>query len=154
MLGIDYTDQFNELVESVPWTIQLPETWGNFFSERGECQTYSGDGRKHRRMKARSYGMLWIQEPCQAIPRPVTAHGVYTKDFSQRGCGLISPIEIYPDEVLRVVLPTFWLTIRVTRCCRVQAHCFEVGAVLIRQSAPSDDAYDLQNQRVAIGDRF
>ncbi len=150
MLGIDYTDQFNELVESVPWTIDLPDTWENFFSERGECQAYAGDGRKHRRMKARSYGIMWIQEPFHAIKRPTAAIGMYTKDFSQRGCGMISPIEIYPGEVLRIVLPTFWLTLRVMRCCRVQSQCFEVGGVLIRQSAPSEDAFDLHHERVPL----
>ncbi len=146
MLGFDYTNQFNELVESVDWTIELPETWENFFSERGECNTYSGYGRKNRRIKARSYGLMWFDKAWKLVNRPTQVVGIYTKDFSTRGCGFVLPMQVYPNEVLRIMLPTFWLSLCVARCYRLNEHCFEAGGVLIRQSGPSEEAFDFLDQ--------
>ncbi len=146
MLGFDYTNQFNELVDSIDWTIELPSAWENFFSERGECSSYSGYGRKNRRIKARSYGLMWFDEGWKLVNRPTHVVGIYTKDFSTRGCGFILPMQVYPEEVLRIILPTFWLTLRVARCYHVNEHCFEAGGVLIRQSGPSEDAFDFLDQ--------
>ncbi len=141
MLGNDYTDQFNQVVESVHWAIELPDDWENFFSERGECNAYSGDARQHRRMKARSYGVLVFEEPWKAVCRSDEPVGIYSKDFSLRGCGFVSPIQIYPEEVVRLVLSTLCLTLKVVRCRRLNAHCYDVGSILIRQSALSDEAF-------------
>lgn len=145
MLGFDYTNQFNELVESVDWKIELPPTWENFFSERGPCCSYSGYGRKNHRIKARSYGLMRFEKAWKLLNRPTPVVGIYTKDFSSRGCGFVLPTQVYPEEVLRIILPTFRLTLRVARCYRMNEHCFETGGVLIHQSGPSEDAFNFLN---------
>jgi PilZ domain len=142
MLGFDYTNQFNELVESVEWTIELPQAWENYFSERGECNPHFGYGRRNRRIKARSYGLMHFDKAWRLVERPEKVVGIYTKDFSTRGCGIVLPMQVYPEEVVRVILPTFWLSLRIVRCCRLNERCFEAGGVLIRQSGPSEDAFD------------
>jgi hypothetical protein len=142
MLGNSYSDQIQRLVSTLDYGIQLPEAWSNFFVERGECNSYLGDNRKHRRIKARTYGALWFDKPWILLDRPAVIHGVYSKDFSLRGCGFVTSFEIFPDEIVRILLPTFWLTIRVVRCQRIQDRCFDVGGILIRQFEPSENAFE------------
>lgn len=103
-------------------------------------------------MKARAYGLLWFEQTLKSVPRDALSLplGIYTRDFSQRGCGLLSAIQIYPDETLRIVLPTFWMTVKTACCRRVGPHCYEVGARLIRQREPSDDAFELESVRRVV----
>lgn len=149
MLDSHYTERFTQLLSQVDWTIELPEPWDDHFTEWGEGAPYVGDVRQHRRLKARSYGVVWFGLAWSAVERPSGPLGIYTRDFSQRGCGLLCPIEIYPEEVLRVVLPTFWMTLQVVRCRRINANCYDVGAVLVRQFVPSDEAFKLWDEATA-----
>lgn len=146
MLDSHYTDRFSQLVKQVDWTIQLPDPWDDFFTEHGEGNQFVGDVRQHRRLKARSYGVAWIGQAWAAVERPAGPLGIYTRDFSQRGCGLLAPVEIYPEEVIRVVLPTFWMTLQVVRCRRVNGNCYDVGSALVRQYVPSDEAFQLWDE--------
>lgn len=145
MLGSNYTGCFNQLVRSTDWNIRLPEEWGDYFGERGECGAFPGDQRQYQRLKARAYGLLWFEGTLKSVPRDLTPTpmGIYTRDFSQRGCGLLSAVQIYPDETLRIVLATFWMTVKTACCRRVGPQCYEVGARLIRQREPSDEAFEL-----------
>ena len=67
--------------------------------------------------------------------------GIYTRDFSRQGTGFLSPCEIYPEEQVRIVLPTFWVQLRVARARRINGKCYEIGAVLSRQHEPDSDAF-------------
>lgn len=57
-------------------------------------------------------------------------HACYAKDISRMGIGFYSPVNILPKKVLHLWLPHGKiLQLRVTRCRRLAAHCYEVGSV-------------------------
>lgn len=133
MLDIDYPQNFARLMQQTDWAITLPEDWDSFFAESGVVNQPFGEQRHSQRRIVRARGLMTIDEPLPAIARQPEMIGIYTRDFSKDSCGLITPIELYPEEKMRLILPTFWLTVRVVRCRRHNAHCYEVGAELLRR---------------------
>lgn len=141
MLDIDYPTQFSDVIQSTECEIELPIEWSDFFDQRGEAPSFADDQRKHRRMIVRTHGMMWFEECLPSLPRELSGTVIYTKDFSRQGAGFLSPFEVYPEEILRLVLPTFWVRLHVVRCRRITSKCYEVGAELIERSDPSPDAF-------------
>ncbi|MEM9585897.1 MAG: PilZ domain-containing protein [Planctomycetota bacterium] len=142
MLDIDYSDQCKRLIRSVPWDIELPSDWENFFQERGETPAWPCDERSHRRLRVRTHGVLWFTQGLSFVPRGTDPIGVYTKDFSKQGCGFIAPLQIFPMEEVRIVLPAFWVTLRVMRARRVANKCFEIGCELIARCDLDERAFE------------
>lgn len=77
-----------------------------------------------------------------AIPRPAKCFGIYTGDFSHNGIGFLTPHQLFPEETVRILLPSFWMRIHVVRARRLGRCCFEIGGTLIRRCDPSEDAFD------------
>ena len=142
MLDFDYSKRLEALIQSLDWQIQLPSTWSNFFDEVGESTTLALDERQNRRMKVRTLGVLHFERQLPAIPRPSSPVGIYSRDFSRRGCGFVSPQQLYPREIVRVILSTFWIQLEICRTRRVGPMCYEIGCELIAQNLPSAKAFD------------
>ncbi|HBJ35128.1 MAG TPA: hypothetical protein DDZ51_10315 [Planctomycetaceae bacterium] len=119
----------------------MPETWSRYFEESGVLPSLPNDLRASQRRAVRTYGLLRIDGALPAIPRNADFMGVYTKDFSKNAVGFISPIQLYPTERLRLILPTFWLSLFVIRCRRHNSRCYEVGAKLLQHNAPDETAF-------------
>ncbi len=70
---------------------------------------------------------------CKAImSREGTEHAIYMRDCSRAGMGLISPVQLFPREQIRVLMNserTF--SLEVTRCRRVQAKSYECGTIFV-----------------------
>jgi len=147
MLDFDYPQYYAEVVRSTTWSIELPEYWSEFFEQTGIVAGKSVERREKQRRIVRTCGLLYIDAPLPAIPREPGPIGVYTRDFSNDACGIVSPIELYPDEEVRLVLPTFWLQLRVVRTHRKTSTCYEVGLELLRRHDPSRSAF-------IVGGRF
>lgn len=141
MLEEHYSNQLQELIGSIEWDIELPLEWMDYFQERGEIASQADDDRSNLRLKARTHGVLWFDRPIFFRPRALGPVGVYTRDFSRNGIGFLSPVEIFPEEHVRVVLPTFWVQLCVVRARRITSKCFETGTTLIRRYDPSLDAF-------------
>lgn len=141
MLDDDYETRFGQLIRSLDWDIELPPEWGDFFAERGKLGTRLEDDRRHQRMMVRVYGALWFTGPLPSLPRPDTPVGIYTRDFSRRGFGFLSSMQLFPEEIVRVVLPTFWVEVRIVRARRFTASCYLAGAELVSQHDPSPEAF-------------
>ena len=112
--------------------------------------SFLDDERNNQRLKVRTHGVLWFDQSLPFLPRTMRPVGVYTRDFSRHGVGFLSPFEIYPEEHIRLVLPTFWLQLLVVRARRITSKCYEVGASLIRRHDPSLDAF--QSARACPGE--
>ena len=143
MLECSYTQRFRQLIRAIDWTIEQPDSWCDYFSDQGESLAFEGDVRRNRRIKVRAHAAAWIELGLHSVERPTDPLGIHTRNFSPRGCGLLSPVQIFPEEKLRLVLPTFWMMARAVRCRRISARCYDVGVVLIRQFDPSDEAFEL-----------
>ncbi len=99
------------------------------------------DQRAAKRNKVRTIGVLFIESPLLTIPRERVFHGIYTKDFSRKGCGFLTDFELFPEERVRIVLPTFWIRLQVVRTRKVGPFCYESGGELIANYPPSADAF-------------
>ena len=140
MLESDYPTKFGVMIQSVDWDIELPIEWATYFQERGEVPCYSDDERINQRLKVRAHGLMHFEGSLRFRPRPIEPIGVYTRDFSRHGCGLLTPMELFPTEKIRIALPTFWVQLEVVRARLITRKCFEIGAVLFRRHDPSIEA--------------
>ncbi|MEM8666241.1 MAG: hypothetical protein AAGG48_01910 [Planctomycetota bacterium] len=143
MLEVDYSARFADVIGSIDWDIELPIEWKDYFDQRGEIPTYAQDERQNQRLKVRTHGLLWFDQALPFCARTNDPVGIYTRDFSRHGTGFLSPFEIYPEECVRVALPTFWVKLQVVRARRITSRCFEVGCELIERHDPAVEVFDL-----------
>lgn len=143
MLEEHYSARFRELIESVDWDIELPVEWADFFQVRGETPTYADDERHNQRLKIRTHGVLWFDRSLPFLTRSEEPVGIYTRDFSRHGAGFLTAFEVYPQEQVRILLPSFWMQLEVTRTRRITSRCFEIGTRLIRRHDANPDAFVL-----------
>ncbi|MFG0262633.1 MAG: hypothetical protein ACF788_09610 [Novipirellula sp. JB048] len=142
MLEVDYPQRLSSLIERVSWDIQLPEQWPDYFAGNGETSpAFPGDERSSQRVSIRTRSLAWAEVALPFRQRANDPIGIYTRDFSKTGSGFLTPIEFYPEEELRIVLPAFWVRVRVVRSRRIGQRCFEVGARLLQKYAPSSEAF-------------
>lgn len=141
MLEDDYSSRFSRLIESVKWDIELPRDWTDYFDHRGETSSFNGDVRSNKRMMVRTYGLMWTEESLSFCHRSAEPIGIYTRDFSRQGVGLLTPFQIYPEERIRVVLPAFWVELSIVRARRITNKCYEVGAELLQRHDPDPKAF-------------
>ncbi len=141
MLEERYSTQFRELVNSIDWDIELPIEWTDYFQDRGEVGSYADDERNNQRLKIRTHGVLWFDQSLPFCPRTKDPVGIYTRDFSRNGIGFLAPFQVYPEEQVRIVLPTFWVQLAVVRARRITSRCYELGAKLTLRHDPSSDAF-------------
>jgi hypothetical protein len=143
VLEIDYSTQLGELIQSVDWNIELPVEWSDYFEERGEIASYADDERHNQRLKIRTHGVLWFDRWLPFRPRTSDPVGIYTRDFSRQGAGFLMPFEVYPEEQVRMALPTFWVQLHVVRARRITSKCYEIGATLIQRHDPGPGAFEI-----------
>lgn len=142
MLGEHYPNLLAKLIDRAVWSITLPETHRNFFKERGQAMSVAGEQRNAGRTRVRTRGILIYEQPLPTIPRPRRCIGIYTGDFSHNGIGFLTPHQLFPQESVRILFPTFWMQVQVVRARRLGQRCFEIGGTLIRRCDPSEDAFD------------
>ncbi len=133
MLEDDYSSRFGELIESIVWDIELPRDWSDYFDVRGETASFKGDVRNNQRMMIRTYGAMWFEQSLPFCDRSSEPVGVYSRDFSRNGVGLLAPFELYPEERIQIALPAFWVQVLVVRARRITSHCYEIGTELIKR---------------------
>jgi hypothetical protein len=141
MLAVDYRKKLDQLIHSMNWKIEIPDEWAGYFEDTGRPTAFADDQRHNQRLKIRTCGVLWFEKAIPIRSRTKEPMGIYTRDFSRQGTGFLSSCEIYPEEHVRIVLPTFWVQLKVARARRLNAKCYEIGAVLSRQHEPDSDAF-------------
>ena len=141
MLAVDYQAKLEQLLHSLNWNIEIPDEWSDYFEDTGRPAVFADDQRHNQRLKIRTCGVMWFEKSLPIRPRSKEPFGIYTRDFSRQGTGFLSPCEIYPEEQVRIVLPTFWVQVKVARTRRINSHCYEVGAVLLLQHDPDEKAF-------------
>ena len=141
MLEIDYPTRYRELIQSVDWDIELPVEWSSFFDEKGEVNSFAEDQRSNKRLKVRTHGLLHFEESLPFVSRPAEFVGTYTRDFSRQGCGFLVSFEVFPEERVRIVLPTLWMQLLVVRTRRITSKCYEIGGQLLHRYDPAPEAF-------------
>lgn len=141
MLGSNYKEQLERLVQEVSWDIQLPPALERFFQETGPRNAIKDDQRRAARLIVRTKCLLIPDLPLPAFPRDENPIGIYTSDISRHGVGFLASIPFLPEEEVRLILPTFWLKGVIARSMRLGPHCYQIGARLISRHDPSIDAF-------------
>ncbi len=144
MLEIDYSQRLADLFTQTSWNIELPEGLGDFFLNNGEAaMSFPDDERTNQQIRIRTEALLWSEVALPFRPRESDPIGIYTQDFSRTGMGFLSSIEFYPEEEVRILVPSFWVQVRIARTRRLGKACYETGAILIRKHSPSVDAFNV-----------
>ncbi|QDV12488.1 hypothetical protein CA51_23710 [Rosistilla oblonga] len=142
MLEKDYKQTLATLIDTVNWDIVLPEGHEAFFGDNGSISPCTYESRSSPRMRARGRGILYYEETLRAFPRTQDPMGIYTMDFSKTGIGFVASCQFLPEEVVRIVLPTFWARLRITRCTRNNDKRYDSGGSLITWHQPSPEAFE------------
>ncbi len=141
MLAVDYQTKLEQLLSSLDWNIEIPVEWSDYFTQTGRPSAFVDDQRHNQRLKIRTCGAMWFERSIPIRPRATLPLGIYTRDFSRYGTGFLSPCEIYPEEQVRIVLPTFWVQLKVARTRRINKRCYEIGATLMMKHDPDAGAF-------------
>lgn len=141
MLDQDYQRSLKALSSQLANKIEMPEELDGFFEESGPAPVFDGDQRCAVRTRVRTVGVIYSEISLPVFQRSSDPCLIYTCDFSRTGCGFLASEQYYPGEVIRVLLSTFWMRVRVRRSRRLGPSCFEVGAVLQSQHEPTMEAF-------------
>ena len=141
MLEKNYQRRLGRLISKTPGAIEMPECLNRFFEESGPIPSCENERRHESRTRVRTRGILIPESWLPAFPRHRQPALIYTRDFSRTGFGCLSHEQYFPGETVRVLLATFWMQIEIRRCRRLGASRFELGAALLHQHAPSDEAF-------------
>jgi hypothetical protein len=132
---LDHSDQDCELarwIYSLPCRVRLPSKLDEAFEKTGPVPAIPGDVRSGGRLYCRGSGhraALEYRQTLPALPREAAWHGVYTTDFSRRGCGFLHSEVLYPGERMRLILLTgLRRVIEVAWCRRIDESCYAVGS--------------------------
>lgn len=100
---------------------ELPCPPEEFFGLSGAVLLY-GDSR-------RQYHRFYLREHV-AMVRRGEAYGIYIKDASRKGIGFLSPIQLFPRDLVIAALPEFGaLKLSVRRCRRLAPQCYDCGSI-------------------------
>jgi hypothetical protein len=101
----------------------------DFFEKSGPLGTRWDDMRQFPRFYYRTAAALEITSVLPALRRPPLAERVYVKDVSRAAVAILHGEQLYPGERLRLtMIDGKRRNATVTRCRRVDAHCYEVAA--------------------------
>lgn len=121
MLELDHGQKLmDDLWEATPAKVELPDSLkSSFFGAQGPEPRFHDNKRCYHRYYMRNKAVL---------KRGQAMFGTYTKDVSRQGIAFFSPVPLMPKEHVKLRVPAAELNLEVTRCKRVDAHCFECGA--------------------------
>lgn len=112
-----------KLWHATPSRALLPCDEEEYFSARGVAGSICEVRRQFHRMHMRETAILL---------RGAERHGVYTQDVSPMGIGFLSPVQVFPRERIRLVLSDgAKVDLELRRCRRIDAQCYECGAVYV-----------------------
>jgi hypothetical protein len=108
-----------EAWENADLTAQLPGSIVSFMTKQGPVPVYHDEKRSFHRHYMRGKAIL---------KRGDMTLGVYTKDVSRQGIGLLSPVQLLPLERVVLTLPNgSTQQLELARCHRVGKDCFDCG---------------------------
>lgn len=120
LAGSTHRNLMSEDWEAAVDCVQLPESMrDDFLEKRGPMPMHFENKRSFHRYYMRGKAIL---------NRGEANFGVYTKDVSRQGIGLLSPVQLLPLEKIRLELADgSVLNLEVSRCRRLEKGCFDCG---------------------------
>lgn len=111
---------------------QLPEGEAEYFDLAGPLPMEFNNRRSYHRFYLRQRAVMKAGD---------TAYGVYARDISRLGIGILSPVQLLPLSKVRLLMPGGKsMNAKVTRCRRVAEQCYEIGAEFAASEAQVESA--------------
>jgi hypothetical protein len=131
MLDLSNDEDVMQLAwDKVEIKASLPSEMKDFYDQHGPVPARPGCRRAYVRFFLRGKGIL---------QRNNEYLGVITADASRQGLRFLSPVQLMPKERCRIRLPkTKEFQIEIVRCHRIEAGCYECGAMFVLGTMPSD----------------
>ncbi|MGM0489705.1 MAG: PilZ domain-containing protein [Planctomycetota bacterium] len=118
-----------EIIASLPCEVALPESWRDFFSEKGELPSFRRDRRRFPRLLFRTAAAARFLKSLPALNRSDQWQKVYFKDVSRTGFSFLYAQQLFPNERVEIVVNESHRYVgKVRRCRRVGPRCYVVGA--------------------------
>lgn len=141
MLGIDYSQDLQLMMEQVRWNIQLPPSLANFFQESGITSAVADDERRAARLLCRTRCLLLPELLLPSRLQAVSPQGAYLSDISRYGIGFLTTTQFFPEEIVRLLTPTFWIRAKVARGRYYGPRCVLSGCILLSRHQPDLKAF-------------
>ena len=112
------------LWKQVELKTRLPDDYTDFFAQHGPTRGRYSSRRLFHRFHFRVKAIL---------DRDGILLGVYTKDLSRHGVGLLSPMELCIGDKVRLRLPNGSnYMLEIVRCASIDDRCFDCGGRFVR----------------------
>jgi hypothetical protein len=141
MLGTDYSELFRALTRQVEWNVEIPGDRERFFRETGHIPSVPDEDRRSPRLRVRTQCLVVPEEPLPAFPRGREPVSAYTADLSRHGIGFLSALQFLPEETVRILLPVFWMQVKIVRGRRLSTNCYAGCGLLLRKHPPDLSAF-------------
>ncbi len=121
-----------DVISALPGSVQLPAQWHGFFDKRGAVPAQLDDQRRFPRFYFRTTAGLTYVASLPNLERPTGSFRVFVKDISRGSAAFLHGEQLFPRERVKLLLiDGVERLLEVTRCRRIQANCFEVGAQFV-----------------------
>ena len=123
MLGVRHAAKINELWDRADLKAALPAPPDEFFALSGTMPENKSSHRAYKRYYLRRKALVSCRDETLAV---------YLLDCSRMGMGLISPVQLFPCQQIKVYLGNrMHYRLEIRRCRRVAENCYECGTIFI-----------------------
>ncbi len=110
--------------------IVLPPSLAAFFAEPSYGESTFFESRKNSRLRIRCKAAMSIEKSPPCLVRSERQLIVYVKDISKRGIGIISHLQLFPQEKLLICFQHREVYAMTVWCRRIGELCWECGALI------------------------
>jgi hypothetical protein len=140
MLEDDYSRELNRLLEACECDVAVPSEWQQRLNRRGVIPPIEGDRRAYIRHYFNVRAVLEYGQTLPGIPRQHTTAQVLTRDLAREGIGFFHAEQLFPGERVSLWLSSGKRLFEIVRCVQHNESCFEIGAVVVAESASGNSA--------------
>ena len=124
---------FEQLVEALTMRIQLTDVLRKTLSsERGATSTNLFELRSTSRFRCNGKCVVSMSPNSYRMPGQESQSLAIVRDISRKGIGLIAHQQLYPEQLLDLLLESARVEARVARVRRAGPFCFEVGLIIVK----------------------
>ena len=121
MLDISHAATIADVWNGLEIRADLPGGPEDFYGKSGTKPSH--DMREFDRHYLRCEGI---------VRRELETFGVFMRDCSRAGMGLISPVQFFPRERIQLWMkPERSYTLEIVRCRKIKENCYECGSIFI-----------------------
>jgi hypothetical protein len=127
MLATKNEPNFDELINEYPLSLAIPPQVQLELRQRGPISTCDKDVRVAPRFRCKGPAVLeWIESP-SGLPLQFPTTQVIVKNLSRTGLSVLADRQWFPEQVVKIHLPSAVVLAKVVRARRLGSRCFDIG---------------------------